>query len=150
MYNQCREEVKSSFNLFINPIPAEWKEYLTALLETVNLKHMSIDWDYAAPLPIQLRNPSIILRKLEDDGVEELTYLISQIWLLIMEDGTNQIIIPEETSGSMMDFDTKEVISNFNGLPSIVPSGVKHMLRVVITKSTSTSVENMGWTLYSK
>lgn len=130
-------------------IDKEWEEYLLELVESVDPKKLTLDWENAFyPLPKQLRNPSVV--KEYKDGVRE--YLSSQLWLKLNKQGEKELLVPDETSGILLEGETGKVLKPFNGLPMITPENTDYLIRIHIQEKPHPkegSVLDMSWRLYT-
>lgn len=128
----------------------EWEEYLLDLIQNANPDKIRLDWENAFyPLPKQLRNPSVI----KEFANGEREHVSSQIWLKLNKDGNKELLIPDETSGVILEGETGKVVRPFNGLPLITPSDTDYLIRIHIReKIGGHSAENesdMNWCLYT-
>ena len=126
----------------------EWKKYLSDLVNQVDAKKLNLDWDKAYyPLPKQLRNPAVV--KEYRNGERE--YVSSQLWLRLTKAGSSELLVPEETSGVLLEGETGKVLKPFNGLPLVTPDDTDYLIRIHIRESenkTGQSTLDMSWHLY--
>lgn len=130
---------------------AEWEEYLLDLINTVDSAKIRLDWDNAFyPLPKQLRNPCVV--KEFKNGDRE--YVSSQLWLKLNKHGDRELLIPDETSGVILEGETGKVLRPLNGLPLITPDDTDFLIRIHIREKTNPSAKpdelDMNWCLYTK
>ncbi len=131
-------------------IDSEWQEYLAELVKTVDARKLNLNWDNAFyPLPKQLRNPAVV-REFKDG---EREYVSSQLWLRLNKRGDRELLVPDETSGVLLEGETGKVLKPFNGLPLITPEDTDFLIRIHIKEDedyrTGHSIASMNWCLYS-
>lgn len=147
--NRPELSVKAEALGLIQGIDSEWSDYLTTAIELTVADKIALDWANAKPLPKQLRNPSCLAKAQNGDTI----YLSTQVWLAIDFEGNRTLILPEETSGVMIEQTTGKIIRNFTGLPEITPENTKHLIRISIRRETDAETNEeypeTKWTLYS-
>lgn len=130
-------------------IDPQWEQYLSELVALVDSQKVSLDWKNALyPLPKQLRNPSVI-REFKDGARE---YASSQLWLRLNKEGDRELLVPDETSGVLLEGETGKVLKPFNGLPLVTPDNTDFLIRIYIKETETTHgqfVSDMNWSLYT-
>lgn len=141
--------IKTHAANLLKGIDKEWEGYLLDLLDNADSKKLFLEWDKAFyPLPKQLRNPSVV--KEYKDGARE--YVSSQLWLKLNAQGEKELLVPDETSGILMEGETGKIIKPFKALPMITPEDADFLVRIYIQEKPHPkegTVTDMSWYLYT-
>ena len=141
--------IKAEAINLLSGIDKEWEEYLLDLVDRVNPRKINLDWENAQyPLPKQLRNPSVIREYKNGERI----YVSSQLWLKLSKEGEKELLVPEETSGILLEGETGKVIKPFNGLPTVTPDNTDYLIRIHIQEKhypEQGPVLEMNWQLYT-
>ena len=128
----------------IEGIDPEWFEYLSTLIANVKDERELVIGE-PREMVFQLRNPAVIIK--EADGSE--THASGCIWLLNYEDGTREIVVPEETSGVLFERVSGKLIKNFAGLPTPLPDNVSDVARIALRTGSEIDDVSISWRLFS-
>ena len=141
--------IKAEATGLLAGIDKGWEEYLLDLIQNVDPRKINLDWANAFyPLPRQLRNPSVI-REYKNG---ERDYVSSQLWLKLNKEGEKELLVPDETSGILLEGETGKVLKPFNGLPLVTPADTDYLIRIHIQEKPHPkegSVLDMNWQLYT-
>lgn len=128
----------------IKGIDPEWFEYLSTLIANVKDERELVIGE-PREMVFQLRNPAVIIK--EADGSE--THASGCIWLLNYEDGSREIVVPEETSGVLFERASGKLIKNFSSLPTPLPDNVSNVIRIALRTGSEIDDVSISWRLFS-
>lgn len=130
---KCRE--------LLTGLEKEWVEYLNDFIDNTQSER-ELFIPPARPMILQLRNPAVVIK--EEDGSE--TIASGCVWLIQYTNRTKEIIVPEETSGVLLERSTGRLLKNYNGLPYPLPDNVESLMRINLRITGDET--SINWRLY--